>query len=865
MKKKTKKILSFLVLALFLSVLAPSVTVFAATVTPNAERILWSEDFSGVINTSSKDSAVKESNGVWANISSGSSVTTKNGYLQYTPKKDDDFLDVRFRSIYNSVLNLRRDFIFSFKVKPDESANLGRFAWYSNSEGASGSSGNETNQLRVAGGSFYTYRGESSTLKAEKALPANQWSLVEIAFNYDPEAIPDYYAIDPSIGKGAIVSYTVMVNGVALYTQETAVKFQNIESFRCFRYSGDCELEIDDVRVAVGSTSLMDITDLTPPAEPEPEEPSDEEPAEQQILFREDFSKGSVNTSGSPASIAAAKGLFVCNENGSTYTLEDGTLKYLDRLSYDYIDLRFNNSGTELNLARDFILSFKVKPKMSNIEMKFSWRNTDYQKSEDRVHIMNGRLRISGVSYPEYEFKKDEWTLMEIAFHYNKNVNSITGEKGAIDSYTVMINGKAIQTVDAGIRFHNIDLFRLFRYSSCEFEVDDLTIATKNDSLAASGEYADWSPKVYFVDHESVADYAYSFCVVGDTQKVTNHASEKLYTLYRWILRNVEPKKIGYVFGLGDITDTDNVREWGVAQDAISLLDGVVPYSIIRGNHDGSENFNFYFNNNDYKKQFGGFYGSTIENSWRAINVGGVDYLMVTLDFGASDDVLEWAGSVIEAHPNHRVIVTTHAYLYGDGTTLDSHDAYAPEIYIPGANNGEDIRQKLITKYENIFLVISGHIASDYVITSQITGDHGNTVTQMLIDPQGVDGDLGATGMITMLYFSEDGKEIYVETYSTIHEKHFLTENQFSVDLGSWKTVGSEENTGAVTGESVPTEEETHPVTSPSAGEPTAEEQTDAPATEKLGCGSAVRGYGWLLFVLAVMFVCVRRRRQQGI
>ena len=37
-----------------------------------------------------------------------------------------------------------------------------------------------------------------------------------------------------------------------------------------------------------------------------------------------------------------------------------------------------------------------------------------------------------------------------------------------------------------------------------------------------------------------------------------------------------------------------------------------------------------------------------------------------------------------------------------------------------------------------------------------------------------------------MLYFSEDGREIAVETYSTINEKYFLEENQFTLDISSW-------------------------------------------------------------------------------
>ena len=83
-------------------------------------------------------------------------------------------------------------------------------------------------------------------------------------------------------------------------------------------------------------------------------------------------------------------------------------------------------------------------------------------------------------------------------------------------------------------------------------------------------------------------------------------------------------------------------------------------------------------------------------------------------------------------------------------------------------NDGKAIWDKLVSKHENIFLVISGHQSADTVVMRQVKGEAGNTVTEMLIDPQTMDGQYqGGTGMVAMLYFSMDHDTVGVEYYST--------------------------------------------------------------------------------------------------
>lgn len=302
--------------------------------------------------------------------------------------------------------------------------------------------------------------------------------------------------------------------------------------------------------------------------------------------------------------------------------------------------------------------------------------------------------------------------------------------------------------------------------------------------------------------HEPALDYAYSFAVVGDTQWLSKYKPEKMEGIYDWIIANKDSKKIAHVFGLGDITEDWNTagkeKEWIRAQQYIYKLNGVVPYSLIRGNHDESKYFNKYFATEAYMSQYGGEYmvAGDIRNSYKTFTIGSAEYLLLTLDYGASDEMLAWANEVVLAHPDHRVIVTTHGYhgfdgdhLSYDNTPSSGNITSASDVDTSvgnnnrGYNNGVQIWEKFVSKHPNIFLVLSGHTPDEDVLLLQSEGNHGNIVNQMLIDPQWMDPQKDGVGMVCMLYFSADGKQMEVEWICTDTGKYYKEHNQFTLDL----------------------------------------------------------------------------------
>ena len=387
-----------------------------------------------------------------------------------------------------------------------------------------------------------------------------------------------------------------------------------------------------------------------------------------------------------------------------------------------------------------------------------------------------------------------------------KSGSPITFDEGYLGNYYLVVGNDAR---DGGAQYFkgvigNVALFSDVRtdaeikadYESLDLNSEglilsyDLSDATKGEDIAdlsGNGYNIKFNTRGFtecsswFTDKEEPSDYLYSFAFIGDTQIIAQNHSSDFAKIYDWILANQSLKKIQHVFGLGDITNNNSSNEWTVAQNNILRLNGVIPYSVVRGNHDGKTQFNNLFaKNEEYASQFLGFYAEgDATNSYRTLEVEGVKYLLITLDYGANDDILAWAADKIEKYSDHKVIITTHAYLYRDGTTLDSKDVCPPTNSSSSNNNGDHMWDELISQYENIFLVVSGHDPSAQVVVTQTEGVHGNIVTQILTDHQGVDTGT-PTGMVTMLYFKNDGS-IEVETYSTIQECYYRESNQFII------------------------------------------------------------------------------------
>lgn len=345
------------------------------------------------------------------------------------------------------------------------------------------------------------------------------------------------------------------------------------------------------------------------------------------------------------------------------------------------------------------------------------------------------------------------------------------------------------------------------------YDIDSLENETIVDK---SGNGYDVTERTYLSGSEytRVDDFAYSFAVVGDTQRMSELYADGLNGMYDWIVANAETEKIKFVFGMGDVTEQSKVTEWTRAKNAVDKLKTAkIPYLITRGNHDmksdnpndsSRKGINSVFGiDGGYMAQFEGFYkDGDMTNSWRTFTVGETNYLFLTLDYGASDDMLAWADGVLTAHPNHKVIVSTHTYLHSNGKRLGEIAGRGPiptsendydysknpnNTVIRDYNNGNDMWNELFKKHGNIYMILSGHVSPENheIISLQEYGIHGNLVTSLLINPQLPDELYSSLGMVALLKFSEDGSKMAVEYYSTVKQKYFSHLSQFSLDLST--------------------------------------------------------------------------------
>ena len=286
----------------------------------------------------------------------------------------------------------------------------------------------------------------------------------------------------------------------------------------------------------------------------------------------------------------------------------------------------------------------------------------------------------------------------------------------------------------------------------------------------------------WVADAKAPEGYDYSFAVIGDIQSMTYYYPDKLVEQFEWLRDNAKENKLAYVVGLGDITEKNTAAEYQKVVEAYDKIDGVVPFSIIRGNHDRTSAndttlYDTYISYDKYGDEITGSYDGTMQNTYRILQVGNVKYMFMNLDLTLTDGAIAWANDVIAAHPECHVIVSTHIYKNMSGTYLVLDGKFGAE------NNPEDLWNDLLSQHENIVMVLYGHSPKDKLYKKQREGVNGNIVTEMLINPSETDKVYGGGGFVAMFYFSENGEQLDVRYYSTAKEAYYLADNQFALTL----------------------------------------------------------------------------------
>ncbi|WP_455392598.1 tandem-95 repeat protein [[Eubacterium] cellulosolvens] len=293
----------------------------------------------------------------------------------------------------------------------------------------------------------------------------------------------------------------------------------------------------------------------------------------------------------------------------------------------------------------------------------------------------------------------------------------------------------------------------------------------------------------------------FTIAVLPDSQYYSR-SYPHIYTNQTWWLRNNSADlNIVYVLHEGDITNNNNFPQWTNANNSQRILDGYVPYTLCPGNHDLGPNgnaatrdtyMNDYFNITYYQSwpTFGGaFEPYKMENTYHLFSAGGIDWLIVSLEFAPRDAVVAWANQVVASYPDRITMMVTHNYLVGNVHNPTYGGTYGCTTDPAGAATGEDLWHNFVKKHRNILAVYCGHIIMEAGYLAS-TGVYGNTVHQMLANFQGLPN--GGNGYLRLLEFDTASGTISVRTYSPYLDDYKTeSQHQFTLNFNIWDYINN--------------------------------------------------------------------------
>lgn len=286
----------------------------------------------------------------------------------------------------------------------------------------------------------------------------------------------------------------------------------------------------------------------------------------------------------------------------------------------------------------------------------------------------------------------------------------------------------------------------------------------------------------------------WSMVVMPDTQNYSKSSVNLpiFSQITNWIKDNKEEYKIEVVVQEGDIVNQNSQvtptsgdqtadQQWANAKEAMSILNGHLPYIMAAGNHDlgttSAQNrntqFNTYFKASDNPlvdpAQGGILKGyqvpGELHNAYFELHApDGRNLLIFSLEFWPRQATVAWANQIatLPKYADYTAVLLTHSYLNPNNTRSDG----TPDGYPVGTdgNDGEELWNELIKLHPNFEMTLNGHVGGDGVGYLKSTGVEGNQVHQMVFNSQFETN--GGNGWIRVLEFLDDGKTVHVRTYS---------------------------------------------------------------------------------------------------
>ena len=250
----------------------------------------------------------------------------------------------------------------------------------------------------------------------------------------------------------------------------------------------------------------------------------------------------------------------------------------------------------------------------------------------------------------------------------------------------------------------------------------------------------------------------FSIAAITDTQWMSMLRPNEFHALTAWIADRQPHDCIWAVIHSGDITQNNKAAEWAVAVAAMDRLPtATMAINIVRGNHDdwgdtGGAGFLAGFGPDSQAGSCNAWYGGASPSglsSFTRFEAGGRDWIVLNLDNATpsvariADNRAEqaWCRSVLMNHPGVPTILNTHHWLVRDAAEAKVDSQLPPEAIrrrVDANYVGEGAFRTLVDSFDQVFMVLSGHITSLYHLIS--TNCAGNAVYQIAHDCNYVPG-----------------------------------------------------------------------------------------------------------------------------
>jgi pimeloyl-ACP methyl ester carboxylesterase len=282
------------------------------------------------------------------------------------------------------------------------------------------------------------------------------------------------------------------------------------------------------------------------------------------------------------------------------------------------------------------------------------------------------------------------------------------------------------------------------------------------------------------------APWNFSVIALPDTQLYSQSYPAIFTNQTQWIVDTAASLNTVFVTHEGDIVNTYSATsQWNNANSSMSKLDGIVPWAVLPGNHDGNNvggtgenlvNYNTYFPFSRFSGQpwYGGAYNNVNSNSFELFSGGADDYLIFHFQYHPSNAVLAWANATIADYPGRRVIVTTHDYMNVDDSRT---------------TEGDHIWNSFVAAHaDQVFLVLCGHMHTSSDGEARRTDFvNGHAVYQLMANFQ--DYPNGGNGWLRILDFRPVEDKIYVKTFSPyLNQYQTDADSQFTLDYDMTST-----------------------------------------------------------------------------